>query len=175
MIASASMLALASVGLGAVGGPLERLLGGEPLPGSALSVLLSLAAVALGAMAVVGRVPVPETLRRLSLEQLHTNAALRVLVERPLLALGRLSDLADRRLVDRAVDGTARAGLSFAAAQDRVERSGIDAAVDGLARVVGRGGEGASAVQTGRLHEYLRDTVVGAAAVALLIGLTAVT
>ena len=175
MVAGASILAVASLGLGALGGPVERLLGGAPLPSSTLSAVLSVAAVALGAAAVLARVPVPGSLRVLALAQLHTNTALRALAERPLLALARLSDLADRRLVDRAVDGAGRAGLSLAAAQDRIERFGIDATVDGLARLVGRGGEGASAVQTGRLHEYLRDTILGAVAIALLIGLTAVT
>jgi NADH-quinone oxidoreductase subunit L len=175
MLGGALILAAASLGLGLAGGPLELLLGGEPLPGSALSVALSLAAVALGGAAVLAQVPTPPFLQRLSAAQLHTNTALRALFERPLLALGRLSDIVDRRVVDRAVDGAGRAGLSLAAAQDGVERSGIDAAVDGVARAIGRGGDRASAVQTGRLHEYLRDTVLGAGAVALLIGLTAVT
>jgi len=175
MLGAALALALASVGLGALGGPLERLLGGEPLPGTVLSAVLSVAAVLLGAAAVLARLPVPEPLRRASAAQLYVNEALGAVLERPVLALGRLTALLDRRVVDRAVDGAGRAGLSLAAAQDRVERSGIDAAVDGLARLVGRGGAGTSRVQSGRLHEYLRDTVLGAGAVALLIGLTAVT
>jgi hypothetical protein len=168
------VLAAGAAGLGALGGPLERLLGGEGLPGSSLSVALSMGAVALGAAAVLFRVPVPGPVRAASAAQLYVNEALRALVERPVLALARLVELLDRRVVDRAVDGTGRAGLAFAAVQDRVERSRIDAAVDGLARLVGRGGQGASDVQTGRLYEYLRDTVLGGAAVALLITLTAV-
>ena len=175
MLGAALILALASVGLGALGGPLERLLGGEPLPSSTFSAALALAAVVIGAFAVLSRVPVAEPLRRASAAQLHVNTGIRALVERPLLGLARAVELLDRRVVDRAVDGTARAGLSFAAVQDRGERSGIDAAVDGVARLIGRGGTGTSKVQTGRLHEYLRDTVLGATAVALLIGLTAVT
>ncbi len=175
MLASVIALAVASLALGVLGGPLERLLGGEPLPASALSAVLSLAAVLAGAATVLVHVRAPEALRRASAAQLYVNEGLRALVERPLMACARFTERLDRQVVDRAVDGTARAGLSLAAAQNRVEHSKIDAAVDGLARLVGRGGQGTSKLQSGRLHEYLRDTIVGAAAVALLIGLTAVT
>ena len=63
----------------------------------------------------------------------------------------------------------------MARAHDQVERHGIDAAVDGLARLVGRSGDDLRRVQSGRLFEYLRDAVLGAAAVALLIAISALT
>jgi hypothetical protein len=73
------------------------------------------------------------------------------------------------------VDGAARGGLAAASDADRLERGGIDAAVDGLARLVGRSGDDLRRLQTGRLYEYLRDTALGATALALLLLLTALT
>jgi hypothetical protein len=54
-----------------------------------------------------------------------------------------------------------------------VERRGIDALVDGLARATGRGGGALRRLQTGRMYEYLRDTMLGATAVAFILVLTA--
>jgi hypothetical protein len=107
--------------------------------------------------------------------QLRINDLLRVVAERPVLATAKVADRLERRVIDRAVDGTGRTGLRVARLHERVERSGIDAAVDGLARLVGRSGDDLRRLQSGRLYEYLRDTVLGAAAVALLIAITAVT
>ena len=174
MLGSGLALAVASIAGGALGPPLADLLAEGALPGSTLSAVLSLLAVAAGAGAVlVGLRPAP-ALRRAAAAQLYVNDALKAAVERPLLGFARLSDAVDRQLVDRAVDGGGRATLALSRSSDVVERSGIDAAVDGLARGVGRGGDRTSAVQSGRLHEYLRDTVAGLAAVGLLVALTAV-
>jgi hypothetical protein len=136
-------------------------------------VALALLALAAGAGAV--RLHVPRALAEAARRQLYVGAALRALVERPVLGLARWAGLVDDRVVDAAVDGAGRAGLALADAQDGVERRGIDAAVDGVARLIGRGGEQTRRIQTGRLYEYLRDTVLGAAAIALLIALTALT
>jgi hypothetical protein len=96
-------------------------------------------------------------------------------VQRPLLALADGADVAERRALDAAVDGVGRGGLVAARALDWVERRGIDAAVDGLARGVGRGGDDLRGLQTGRLFEYLRNAVLGGAAVAFLVALSALT
>jgi hypothetical protein len=56
-----------------------------------------------------------------------------------------------------------------------VERRGVDAAIDGLARAVGRSGDDLRRLQTGRLFEYLRGAVLGGAALAFVIALTALT
>jgi len=175
MVGAASLLALASLGLGAVGGPLADLLGAAAPETSAVSVALSLAALLAGAGTVLLAPRVPIRLATSVRRQLYTNEVLRALAERPLLIAARLTDAFDRRMVDAAVDGTARGVLAIARAEDRVERSGIDAAVDGLARLVGRGGRQSARIQTGRLHEYLRDTLLGATAIAFVLVLTALT
>jgi len=175
MLAAASVLAVASLALGALGSPLAALLGAPAPPSSTLSVVLGLLAAAAGAAAVVAHARVPRGLARAAAAQLGTTALLRALAERPLLAAARASDVLDRRVVDAAVHGAARGGLATAAVTDRVERGGIDAAVDGLARLVGRRGDDLRRLQTGRLYEYLRDTALGATAVALLLLLTALT
>ncbi|HEV2754035.1 MAG TPA: proton-conducting transporter membrane subunit, partial [Solirubrobacteraceae bacterium] len=175
MLAGAGALAAASLVLGALGGPLAALLD-QPAPqASALTALLSLVAVAVGAGAVLARPRIPAGVRRAAHEQLFTNEALRAMVQRPALALAAVSDRADRRGLDAAVDGVARGGLVTATLADAVERRGVDAAVDGLARLTGRGGERLRRLQTGRLYEYLRDTALGTVAVAFVLVLTALT
>ncbi len=72
-----------------------------------------------------------------------------------------------------AVDGVGRKTLSVAASQRWVEERGVDAAVDGVAQLVGAGGRQSRRLQSGRLHEYLRDTVVGACAIGVLVALAA--
>jgi NADH-quinone oxidoreductase subunit L len=175
MLASAGLLAVASLGLGALGAPLAELLDAAEPPSSLLSAALGLLAAAAGAAALLLRAPVPAALGRAARAQLGATALVRVVAERPALAAARASDVLDRRVVDAAVDGAARGGLAAADDVDRLERSGIDAAVDGLARLVGRTGDDVRRLQTGRLYEYLRDTALGATAVALLLLLTALT
>jgi NADH-quinone oxidoreductase subunit L len=177
MLAGAGTLAAASLVLGFAGAPLADLIGG-PAPGSSpLSVGLSLGALLAGVVAVLAAPSLPSLPPRivaLARAQLGATAALRALAERPLLLAARAADALDRTRLDAVVDGTARGGLALAALSDRIERSGIDAAVDGTARAIGRGGDRSSRLQSGRLHEYLRDTVLGAAAVAFILVLTAV-
>jgi len=174
MLAGAGTLAAASLVLGFAGAPLADLIGG-PAPGSSpLSVGLSLGALLAGVVAVLAAPSLPPRIVALARAQLGATAALRALAERPLLLAARAADALDRTRLDAVVDGTARGGLALAALSDRIERSGIDAAVDGTARAIGRGGDRSSRLQSGRLHEYLRDTVLGAAAVAFILVLTAV-
>jgi len=174
MLAGTGALAVASLGLGAVGGPLAELIAGAPMPSSTLSLALGLAALAAGVAAVLAGLSAPAALARAAARQLYANELLRALAERPLLTLAHAADALDRRGVDGAVDGIGRGGLALARAEDRLERGGIDAAVDGLARLVGRSGDDLRRLQTGRLFEYLRGTVLGAAAVALILLITAV-
>ena len=142
---------------------------------SAKGVALSLAALLAGVAAVVLSLRSPAPLRRAAAGQLYVNEAIRTLVTRPVLGLGRASDTADRRLVDGAVDGAGRAGLALARASDTVERGAIDRAVDRLAAAVREGGDDLRRVQSGRLWEYLRATVAGAAAVAAVVVVAALT
>ena len=175
MLAGAGALAALSLVLGAVGGPLGDLLGAPAPEASLLTGLLSLAMLALGLGAVLAAPRVPAVLRDAAARQLYTDEALRRLVQRPVLALAAVADIGDRRALDAAVDGAARGGLALARASDMVERRGIDALVDGLARATGRGGGALRRLQTGRMYEYLRDTMLGATAVGFILVLTALT
>jgi NADH-quinone oxidoreductase subunit L len=200
MVGAAAVLAGLGVLLGALGAPLAGLLD-APAPettlvsvaGSLLALVAGAAVVlrpgALAALGHAGTVVGAELLRgadalagavRLAargVAAVDERVAVRLpdALARGAVVLSRGVDRADRGGLDAAVDGVGRGGLLAASASARVERGGIDAAVDGLARAVGRGGRGASAAQTGKLHEYLRDAVLGAAAIALLIALTALT
>ena len=175
MLAGLAALAVGSLLIGALGGPLVDLLGAPELPASPFSLSLSLAAVALGAAAIALGARAPARLAGAARRQLYASTLLRVLIERPTLALARVATLVERRGLDAAVDGAGRAGLAASRTQDWVERRGIDAAVDGLARAIGRGGSDLRRVQSGRLYHYLRDAVLGGAAVVFLIALTALT
>lgn len=169
MLAAVGLLAVASLGLGAMGEPLTDLLGRPALPTSSLSLVLSLAATGIGAGAVLFRVNAPRGLIAAAADQLYFEQLLRLLVQRPVLAGAGALNFVETRVIDAAVDGIGRAGLAAARAQDWVERRGIDAAVDGLARAVGRSGNRTADLQSGRLYEYLRDAMVGAAAIAVVV------
>jgi NADH-quinone oxidoreductase subunit L len=173
MLVGVGALAVGSLGLGAVGEPLARLLGAPDLPSSALSLLLSLTAVALGVAVVVLGLAPPARWAAAALAQLYVNELLRWTVQRPLLALAAAADVADRRVLDATVDSVGRAGIIVARMADWLERRGVDAAVDGLARAIGRGGQDLRRLQTGRLFEYLRGAVLGGAAVAFVVALSA--
>jgi NADH-quinone oxidoreductase subunit L len=175
MLAGVWALAAGSLALGVAGPPLARLLGAPELPGSALVVALALVAVALGGATVALRPHVPLGVATAARRQLYSDELLRRLVQRPLLALSSAVDLIERRGVDAGIDAVGRAGVSVARSQDWVERRAVDAAVDGAARAIGRGGDDLRRVQSGRLYEYLRGATLGAAAVAFLIALTALT
>ena len=175
MVGALAVLAAGAVVAGALGGPIERLLKAPPLPTSTTSLVLSLVAVALGAAAAAFRWRPPAVIARAAYRQLGTAALQRWLVVAPVMAVSALADRVERRVLDAAVEGIGRAGLRLARASDDVERHGIDASVDGLAALVGRGGKESRRLQSGRLHEYLRDAVLGAVALAVLIALAAVT
>jgi hypothetical protein len=174
MLAGVAVMALASLALGPVGSPLARLLGEPALPTSGLALALSLAAVAAGAAAVVLVRP-PARLAAAARAQFYTDVWIRVLVQRPVLAVAAALDVVERRGIDALVDGAGRAALAVARGTDWIERRAIDAAVERLAGAVGRSGEDLRRLQSGRLYEYLRDAVLGAAALAVLLVLTAVT
>jgi hypothetical protein len=175
MLAAIAVIALGSLAIGALGTPIARLVDAPDLPTSALSIALSLVAVALGAALVVRRVTVPDGAVLAARRQLYANDVLERVVQRPVLAAARIADVVERRGVDAAVDGFGRAARSLAHASDWIERHGIDAGVDGLARGIGRAGASLRTVQSGRLYEYLRGATLGAAAVAVVIALTTLT
>ena len=175
MLAGVAAMATGSLALGAVGGPLERLLEGRELPTTALALVLSLAAALLGIGGVLVRPRVPVRLAAVARRQLYANELLDTLFVRPLLAVASTSESVDRRALDAVVDGVGGAVVTAARAVGWVERHAIDAAVDGLAAAVGRSGEELRRLQSGRLFEYLRGAVLGAAALSFLIALSALT
>ena len=173
MLIAASFLAGATLVLGLVGDPLAELVGGELEAISAAGILLSLGAVAAGVAAVLVVRAVPPSVASFARRQLYLTELLDVAVLRPLRALASAAAWVDDRVVDSAVDGVGRLTVRAARSQRWIEERGVDAAVDGLASAIGRSGVGVTRIQTGRLHEYLRDTVVGIAAIALIVTLTA--
>ena len=175
MLTGLGVLSLASLGLGATGSPVARLLGAPELPSSSLALVLSLAAVVLGAGCVLVGPRVPAVLARSFRRQHFTDELLHWTVQRPLLATAVAADAVERRGIDATVDAIGRAGLVSARGVDWFERRAIDAAVDGLARLLGRSGDDLRRVQSGRLFEYLRDAVLGAIAIAVLIALSSLT
>jgi len=175
MAGAAGTLAAASVGLGLAGAPLAALLSAQPPAITVTSVVLSLIAAAVGAGAILLGWRAPAPVAAAARAGLYADAMLRTVVQAPVALGARLAARWDDRMLDGAiVDGTGRVTLRIAHAQRRLEERRIDAAVDELARAVGRAGAQNRRLQTGRLHEYLRDTVLGTMAVVVLIALAAV-
>lgn len=172
MLAGAGALAAASAGLAFAGAPLRELVGGE-LPASGLSLALSLLAAGAGAAAVLVSARPPRALVGAAARQLYADELLDAVARRPVVALAAAADAVDRRGIDVVVDATARAALHASGATARLDAGAVDAAVDGVAQLVGVGGRQSRRLQTGRLYEYLRDTAMGAVAVATVIALAA--
>jgi NADH-quinone oxidoreductase subunit L len=199
MLFGTGLLAAGSVGLGAVHTPLGELLGEKVPAPTALSLGLSLAALAAGAATIAAPVRPPARLTMAAEAQLGTDAALRALVQRPVLALAQALDTVDGALdrgvdalgrgtvslargndrlerggVDRGTDALGRRGIDLARGGEQLERGGVDGAVDALARLVVRGGDQLPRLQSGQLYAYLRNTVLGIAALATVFAVAAV-
>jgi NADH-quinone oxidoreductase subunit L len=172
MLAAVALTATASLTLGVAGEPLASMLGADELPATGASVVLSLLAVAAGATAVLLRPRIPARVVAAAREQLYANVLIGRVVQRPVMAAARIAHAFDVRVLDAAVDGLGRAGLAAARTQDWIERHVIDAAVDGLADRTRTAGTDLRRLQSGRLFEYLRDAVLGGAAVAILVALS---
>ena len=79
---------------------------------------------------------------------------------------------ADRRVVDRGVDLTARSVERLAAAGNDIGERLADGLPEGLARLVGAGGDEARSLQSGLSHQYYAVVALGAALLfaSLLLG-----
>lgn len=174
MLVGVAVTATACLTLGMAGEALASMLGTDDLPTSDLSIALSVLAVATGASAVLLRPRMPPRLVAAAREQLYADVLIRRAVQQPVMTAAALVNAFDGRVLDAAVDGLGRAGLAAARAGDWIERHVIDAAVDGLARRTRVVGGDLRKLQSGRLFEYLRDAVLGGAAVAALIALSSV-
>ncbi|MEZ7125364.1 NADH-quinone oxidoreductase subunit L [Nonomuraea sp. AD125B] len=88
------------------------------------------------------------------------------------LSTARLAARFDDRRVDGAVHGVARAGLAAARLSARTDDGGIDALVGAVAAGARRLGRWARRPQTGLLHQYYAQAVIGLAVLLLLVLLT---
>jgi NADH-quinone oxidoreductase subunit L len=84
-----------------------------------------------------------------------------VAVVAPTLAFSRAAARFDAGVVDGLVRVTARAGTLLAEAGAAVDRWIVDGAVNGVAALLSRAGQRLSRVQSGRLGDYLRTTLLG--------------
>lgn len=173
MLAGVGLLVLGSLTIGALHTPLGDLLGEKVPPPSATTVAVSLVALIAGVGLVAARPRVASGLASATERQWLTNEALGAAVVRPTLRLAAGAAWIDGR-IDSGVDAVGRGAVGLASGSDAVERRGIDAAVDGLARVVERGGGQLPRVQGGQLYRYLRNTVAGMAALAMVFAIAAI-
>jgi NADH-quinone oxidoreductase subunit L len=129
-----------------------------------LSGIVALAAVAL-TWRRGGSLPHPSLLRG----WLGLEAAAHAVLVRPVRALAEALAQFDDRVLDRAIDGTAR-GVSAAARW--LDRRG-ELSVDGVVRLIGAGaralGRLARRPQTGQLHQYYAQAAAVLAALALFL------
>ncbi|WP_431981160.1 proton-conducting transporter membrane subunit [Streptomyces qinglanensis] len=100
---------------------------------------------------------------------LGLDRAAHVLFVRPVMALARTLAAFDDRVVDGAVRQLGRGGLALARLARRADDRGLDAAVRALAAGARRLGSWARRPQTGLLHQYYAQAVVGFAALTLLV------
>ncbi|MGC5363499.1 NADH-quinone oxidoreductase subunit L [Streptomyces sp. DT24] len=160
VLLAAACVALTATAFPPVRDAVERVLGttGRAGPGTWEAALSGAVALTSAATAWVwgGRaLPLPPSARAWAEQWLGLERSARLLVVRPVLRLARLSAVLDDRVLDRAVDGSARLTLRLARGTDRV----VERAVDGTVTAVAAGARALGALartpQTGQLHQYL--------------------
>jgi hypothetical protein len=80
----------------------------------------------------------------------------------------RVADF-DRAVIDRFVDGCARAARGVATFDDVIDRYGVDGAVNTTARWIYATGDALRQLQTGKLRQYVTFIVVGTVAIFVII------
>jgi hypothetical protein len=166
-------LAAACAGLTALALPpvrdaVGRVIGAAAEPGPAAWELVLSAVLALAA-AVVVWVKGPVPLGTPWSDWLQLEAAARFLIVRPVDRLASALAAFDDRVLDRAVNGSARGALQLARWTNRQAERRIDGVVEGVAtasRVLGRW---ARRPQTGQLHQYLAQAVAAFTVLAVVI------
>ncbi|GAB3252381.1 proton-conducting transporter transmembrane domain-containing protein [Arthrobacter pigmenti] len=168
-----ALLAVAAVVLGAlalepVAEAFKAVLGveGEPSPtladfliSGALAVLMLLATIALRSR-----------LSRLERTPLVRWAGLgSILSPRPWLAVGRAAAAIDERVIDRSVLALAAAVRRDAVLIGRADHDLVDGAVRGVGSVTRRAGGAMRRPQTGLVHQYYFQSVIGLSALFLLL------
>ncbi|MEV4703154.1 proton-conducting transporter membrane subunit [Actinoplanes sp. NPDC049316] len=129
-----------------------------------LSAVLAVASV-IAAGWLAPRLPAPAWARA----WIGLGAAADRLVARPVLGLARVLARFDDRVLDRAVEATAPGTLRLARTAARADDAGVDAAVRALAAGTRRLGDLARRPQTGQVHQYYAQAVVGLTAAVLLL------
>jgi NADH:ubiquinone oxidoreductase subunit 5 (subunit L)/multisubunit Na+/H+ antiporter MnhA subunit len=153
----------------------ERVLGGAPQPAPsawefALSGVLTVAVSAAvwirgpQLLALPGR-----RITALASEWLRLETAARTLLVHPVLRLADTLAVFDDRVLDRAVEGTARGSVRLARwTNARAERL-VDGTVEGVAGGARALGRWARRPQTGQLHQYLAQAVAAFTVLAVVL------
>ncbi len=131
----------------------------------AVSAVLALAVTA-AALCWPSRLPAPGC----AASWLHLERAADAGIVRPTLCLARVLARADDAL-EVGVFGMGRAARRAAAAAAAVDRVGVTGAVRAVAAGVRRAGDAARLSQTGQLHHYYAQAVVGLAVAVLIVWL----
>jgi NADH-quinone oxidoreductase subunit L len=80
----------------------------------------------------------------------------------------RIADF-DRLVIDRFIDGCARAARGVATFDDVIDRYGVDGAVNATARWIYAAGDSLRQLQTGKLRQYVTFIVVGTVAIFVIV------
>lgn len=171
--AVAAVFAVGAVGFGAfallpVANAGKAILGvpGEPAP-ELFGLLL---AGALGVAVLTLTLVRPRLAARLTGTFLTEWAGLRVLLQaRPWLAIARAAAYLDTRVIDAAVSAIGTGVLRVGKALSRADVDLVDGAVRGVAAGTGRAGVASRRPQTGLLHQYYVQAVVGLGALFLVL------
>ncbi|MHA6631448.1 proton-conducting transporter transmembrane domain-containing protein [Pseudonocardia sichuanensis] len=129
-----------------------------------LSALLAVAAVAV-TWRTAARIGAPRALR----SWLGVESAAHAVFVRPTLALAHLLARFDDRVLDRSVEGAARATAAVARGLDRRGEPSVDGAVRAVATGAGRLGRLARRPQTGQIHQYYAQAAAVLAVLALFV------
>lgn len=87
----------------------------------------------------------------------------------PVLFISRRAADFDRTVIDRFVDGCARAARSVATFDDVIDRYAVDGAVNWSARWIYATGNGLRQLQTGKLRQYVTFIVVATVAIFVIV------
>ncbi|MDN0199948.1 proton-conducting transporter membrane subunit [Streptomyces sp. S.PNR 29] len=152
----------------------ERVLGGEAQPPPQVWEFALSGALAVAVSAMVGvRGPrlltLPSRITTWASDWLRLENAARALLVRPVLRLADALAAFDDRVLDRAVEGTARGAVGLARwSNQQVERL-VDAGVEGVAGGARALGRWARRPQTGQLHQYLAQAVAAFTVLAVVL------
>jgi NADH-quinone oxidoreductase subunit L len=152
----------------------ERVLAytGQPAPHTwefALSGGLALLAGAVTWSWGTRPLPLPERVKSGFADWLLLERAAHLLLVAPVMRLARAAATFDDRGLDRAVDGTAAAAVSFAHWTNDVVERAIDGAVTAVATGTRALGRLARRPQTGQLHQYLAQAVAAFTVLAVVL------